>query len=98
MQGLKGAPFFMAEIRNNKYYDEEKETSPKGTLITPHLNPEAEGMTLPLCDVSFESKDGDNNDSFYENSENNEQMEAQPARVQREVYHRDAPRRRLAAP
>ena len=45
----------------------EKETSPKGTLTTPPLNPEADGVTLPSSDVSSEGKDTDNSDNFQEN-------------------------------
>lgn len=35
----------------------EKETSPKGTLTTPPLNPEADGVALPSRDVSSGGKD-----------------------------------------
>ena len=35
----------------------EKETSPKGTLTTPPLNPEADGVTLPSSDIIYAGKD-----------------------------------------
>lgn len=47
----------------------EKETSPKGTLTTPPLNPEADGVTLPPSDVSSEGKDTNNIREKQEKSE-----------------------------